>query len=121
MEIRELICIGCPIGCNLKVELQGKEVIKVSGNSCKIGLEYGKNECTNPQRMVTSTAIVIGGEERVVSVKTKGDIPKGKIFEIIGELKKIELKAPVYIGDIVIRNVAGTGIDIVATKNNKRI
>lgn len=121
MEIRELVCIGCPVGCNLKVTLQDGKVLKVEGNTCRIGEQYGTNECTDPKRIVTSTVVVEGGEERVVPVKTEKDIPKGKIFDIIEELKKVKLEAPVNIGDIVLKNVSGTGVDIIATKNNKKI
>jgi len=121
MEIRELVCIGCPVGCSLKVTLQDGKALKVNGNNCKIGEQYGINECTNPKRIVTSTVAVEGGEERVVPVKTEKDIPKGKIFDVIEELKKIKMKAPVYISDIVIENVSGTGVNIIATKNNKKI
>lgn len=121
MAIRELVCIGCPVGCSLKVELQDGKVLNVSGNTCKIGEQYGINECTNPKRIVTSTVAVEGGEERVVSVKTEKEIPKGKIFDIIEELKKVKVKAPINIGDIVIDDVSGTGVKIIATKNNIKI
>lgn len=121
MEIRELVCIGCPVGCSLKVELQDGKVVKVNGNSCKIGEQYGINECTNPKRIVTSTVVVEGGEERVVSVKTVNDIPKEKIFDIIEQLKKTKVKAPVNIGDIIIKDVLGTGVNIAATKNNRKL
>lgn len=121
MEIRELVCIGCPAGCSLIVSLQDGKAFKVDGNTCKIGEQYGINECTNPKRILTSTVTVDGGDERVIPVKTEKDIPKGKIFDIIEELKKVKLKAPVNIGDIVVKNVSGTGVDIIATKNNKKI
>lgn len=121
METKELVCIGCPVGCSLKVTLQDGKAIKVNGNSCRIGEQYGISECTNPKRIVTSTVNVESGEERVVSVKTEKDIPKAKIFDIIEELKKIKVKAPVNIGDIVIKNVSGTGVNIIATKNNNRL
>lgn len=116
MEKRELTCIGCPVGCALTVTMEGKEVVKVEGNSCKIGNEYGRKECTAPMRIVTSTVRVADGETAQVSVKTATDIPKGKIMECIYALKDIQVKAPVHIGDVVLKNAAGTGVDIVATK-----
>lgn len=116
MEKRELTCIGCPVGCALTVTMEGKEVVKVEGNSCKIGNEYGRKECTAPMRIVTSTVRVADGETAQVSVKTATDIPKGKIMECICALKDIQVKAPVHIGDVVLKNAAGTGVDIVATK-----
>ncbi len=117
MEKRELICIGCPMGCPLTVELEGSEIISVTGYTCKRGDVYARKEVTNPTRIVTSTVRVSGGSIDMVSVKTKEDIPKGKIFECVKALKGIEVPAPVHIGDVILENVADTGVDIVATKN----
>ena len=117
MEIRNLTCIGCPMGCPLTVKLEDTEVINIEGNTCKRGAVYGKKEVTNPTRIVTTTVRVSGGAETVVSVKTKEDIPKGKIFECVKALKTVEVPAPVHIGDVLLKDVAGTGVDIVATKN----
>ena len=117
MEKRELICIGCPMGCPLKVEMENGEVVRVSGNTCKRGDVYARKEVTNPTRIVTSSVIVEGGSLAAVSVKTKEDIPKGKIFDIMKELKGVKVNAPVHIGDVILSNVAGTGVDIIATKN----
>lgn len=117
MEVRNLICINCPMGCPLTVEMDGDEVVNVSGNTCKRGDTYGRKEVTNPTRIVTSTVKVTGGEADMVSVKTKQDIPKGKIFECVKALKDVEVQAPVHIGDVIVSDVAGTGVDIVATRN----
>lgn len=117
MEKRNLICIGCPMGCPLVVRIKDGEVQSVEGNTCKRGAIYGKKEVTNPTRIVTTTVRVLGGTENVVSVKTKEDIPKSKIFDCIRELKEVTVAAPVQIGDIILHNVAGTGVDIVATKS----
>ena len=116
MEIK-LTCIACPMGCPLSVEMDGDKVVNVTGNTCPRGKVYGEKEVTNPTRIVTSTVRVSGGESVMVSVKTKEDIPKGKIFDIVKALKDVEIPAPVKIGDVVIAEVAGTGVDIVATKN----
>ena len=83
MEKVNLICIGCPLGCPLEVEMEGKEVVSVSGNTCKNGEKYAKKELTNPTRIVTSTVRVQGGTLGMVSVKTSSDIPKGKIFDCV--------------------------------------
>ncbi len=117
MEKRNLICIGCPMGCPLVVTMDHGEVVSVEGNTCKRGAVYGKKEVTNPTRIVTSTVRVSGGSIPVVSVKTREDIPKEKIFDCVKALKEIEVAAPVNIGDVVLRDVAGTGVDVVATKN----
>ena len=117
MEERKLTCIGCPMGCPLTVVMNGKEVVSVTGNTCKRGDVYARKEVTDPTRIVTSTVRVSGGRIPMVSVKTKEDIPKDKIFECVRALKGIQVSAPVHIGDIILKNVADTGVDIVATKN----
>lgn len=117
MEIKKLTCINCPVGCSLKVELDGENVICVSGNTCRRGEIYARKEVTNPTRIVTSTVKVVNGTSGTVSVKTKEDIPKEKIFACVQALKGIEVQAPVHIGDVILENVAGTGVDIVATRN----
>lgn len=121
MDARELICIGCPMGCNLEVEIEGKEVTKVIGNICPRGKAYAEKECTNPTRIVTSSVSVEDGEFTVVPVKTEGDIPKDKIFECVKALKGLAIKAPVNIGDIVLKDFAGTGVNVIATKKIKAI
>lgn len=117
MEEKNLICIGCPMGCPLTVSMEQGQVIRVIGNTCKRGDIYARKEVTDPTRIVTTTVKVTGGTEAMVSVKTKTDIPKGKIFECVRALKDICVEAPVHIGDIILENVAGTGVEIIATKN----
>ncbi len=117
MEKVDLICIGCPLGCPLEVEMNGPEVVAVHGNTCKNGEKYARKELTNPTRIVTSTVRVTGGTLAMVSVKTASDIPKGKIFECVRALQAIDVPAPVAIGDVILPNVADTGVAIVATKN----
>jgi CxxC motif-containing protein len=117
MEKRELICIGCPMGCPVTVQMNGTQVISVSGNTCPRGDAYARKEVTNPTRIVTSTVKVEGGSVGMVSVKTKEDIPKDKIFDCVRALKDITVKAPIRIGDVILADAAGTGVDVVATKN----
>ena len=117
MERKELICIGCPLGCNLSVEMDGGQVVSVNGNTCKRGDDYARKELTDPRRIVTSTVPVAGGNLPVVSVKTASDIPKGKIRECLCALKGVTLTAPVQIGDVIVENVADTGVDVIATKS----
>ena len=97
--------------------MKGTEIVNVSGNTCKKGDEYARKEVTNPTRIVTSLVKVKNGNIAVVSVKTKEDIPKSKIYDCIKELKNIEVEAPIKIGDVILSNVAKTGVDIVATRN----
>ncbi len=117
MERKELICIGCPLGCNLTVEMDGGQVVSVNGNTCKRGDDYARKELTDPRRIVTSTVPVAGGNLPVVSVKTATDIPKNKIRECLLALKGVTLTAPVQIGDVIVENVADTGVDVIATKS----
>ena len=114
--IKEMVCVSCPIGCLLTVELNDKnEVISVKGNTCKRGEQYAVSECTNPVRVLTSTMRVKGGKLPVVPVKTSVPIPKGKMFEIMEVINCEVVDAPVKMGDVLINNVCDTGADIVAT------
>lgn len=120
MEKRELTCIGCPMGCAVTVTMEAGQVVKVEGNTCKRGDDYARKEVTNPTRIVTSTVMVEGGTDVTVAVKTRNDIPKGKIFDCVKSLKGVTVKAPVHIGDVIVKNTAGTGVDIIATSNVER-
>ncbi len=119
MEVRKLICIGCPLGCPLEVTLENGEVLSVTGNTCKRGEIYARKEVTNPTRIVTTSVKVYGSTcgASAVSVKTAADIPKEKIFAVIRDLKGVAVPCPVHIGDVVKADVAGTGVDVIATKN----
>ena len=121
MEDREIICIGCPMGCPLEVKMENGKVIKISGNTCKRGETYAQKECTNPTRILTSSVVVKGGIEVVVPVKTEKDVPKEKLFDCMKELKDVAVQAPVHIGDIILENICGTGVNIIATKEVKKI
>ena len=110
---RKLTCIVCPLGCQLTVELKGKEVVKVEGNTCPRGAEYAQNECTNPQRTVTSTVRTEDGG--LVSVKTDRPIPKEKMSECMERINQAIAKLPVSIGDVILEDVFGS--NIVATQN----
>lgn len=114
---KEFVCIRCPLGCNVSVEMEGEEIKNITGNNCPRGADYVTKELTDPRRIVTSLVKVKGGERPVVSVKTAADIPKDKIMNCVKELKQIEVPAPINIGDVILENVCGTGINIVATAN----
>ncbi|CDI50637.1 DUF1667 domain-containing protein [Clostridium tetani] len=120
MEDRILTCIGCPMGCNLNVKLENGQVVDVKGNSCGIGVNYAKKECTNPTRIVTSSVYIEDGEIDILPVKTEEDIPKNKINECMRSLKGLTVKAPIKIGDIIIENICDTGVNIIATRSIKK-
>ncbi len=109
---KELTCIVCPMGCRLTVTLNGNEVTEISGNTCPRGAEYAKNECTNPTRMLTTTAPC---GEGVVPVKTRTPVPKNMLFKCMEEINSLKLHLPVYAGDVIIENILGTGVDIIAS------
>ena len=112
MEKRELICIGCPMGCPLTVTLDGGAVVTVQGNTCPRGDAYARREVTAPTRIVTTTVRVTGGILPAVSC-----IPKEKIFDVVRALKSVVVPAPVHIGQVLLPDAAGTGVDVVATKD----
>lgn len=121
MPVRELICINCPMGCPLRVELDdGGNVLSVTGNTCKRGEDYGRKEVTAPMRTLTTTVGVREGEAPVVSVRTRGEIPKDMLFPCMEVLAKTAVNAPVALGDLIVADIAGTGVDVVATKAVKR-
>lgn len=117
-ETRELTCIRCPLGCQVAVTLRDGAVTDVRGNSCPRGDQYARKEVVNPTRTVTTTVPVTGStRERRISVKTASDIPKGLVFDCIRALAGVTATAPVRIGDVVLADVCGTGVDVVATKS----
>ena len=111
----ELICIGCPKGCHLRVDENNN--YEVSGAGCEKGEEYGKTELKDPRRVLTSTVAIEGAALKRCSVKTDSAIPKGELFNVMDALDQVILRSPVKIGDVVIKNVCNTGADIIATKN----
>ena len=119
MNTVNLTCIGCPLGCQIEVMMdeEGK-ILLVTGNTCPRGEKYARKEVTAPTRIVTSSVRLYGSRngERMLPVKTASDIPKGKIMDVIRDLRGVSVPCPVHIGDVLIRNVAGTGVDMVATK-----
>lgn len=124
MRKKEFICIVCPNGCKLTAEMSeegGGGSVNVTGYSCKRGKEYGQTEAVHPVRSVTSTVRVTGGDHPLVPVKTVKEVPKEKIFECMEAIRALSVAAPVHIGQILIRNIAGTGIDLAATGNVKQM
>ncbi len=113
---RELVCIICPRGCRLKVCGDADNPV-VSGNSCKRGEIYAKEECTNPVRTLTSSVRIANRKNITVSVKTSAPIPKDKLFEAMEQIRKITVNAPVNSGDVLMENIFSA--KLVATKSIK--
>lgn len=113
---RDLTCINCPLGCSLHVtEEDGK--LTVTGNTCPKGVKYAVSELTAPKRIVTSSIVVQGGVRPLVSVKTKEAVPKEKIFLCMELIRQLSVQAPVHIGDVLLPDIAQTGVPLVATSN----
>lgn len=116
--IKKFVCIQCPRGCHLEVDT---DTLEVKGNTCPRGEAYGKAEVTNPVRTVTSTVKIKGSDIPRCSVRTASPIPKKLMFEVMKEINKVELQAPVEVGDVVIPNVCNTGVDVIATKKMAKV
>ena len=112
----EIVCINCPVGCRLKVKVENGAVKEVAGNACKRGETYARQECVAPMRMVTAV-IPVEGSQVPLSVKTRTPIPKHLIFSCMDALSKVHLTAPIEAGSVVLGDVLGTGVDIIATKS----
>jgi CxxC motif-containing protein len=106
---KNLVCIICPRGCALEVDINA-DAVSVCGNACPKGKEYAVNECTNPVRTVTATVRVSNRPNTMVSVKTNTPVPKASMMQVMEHLRKTQVQAPVSIGDVVLENICGSSI-----------
>ena len=118
---KELVCVNCPMGCRVTVELENDQVVSFSGNSCPRGREYAIKECIRPERILTSPVKVNGGVHRVLPVITSKEIPLDQIFDAMEIVKKTEVNAPVHEGDVIICDILNTGADVIASRSMKAI
>ena len=115
---KKFICIRCPKGCEIATTLDGSGVItEITGNNCKLGIDYVKTELTDPRRTLTTTVEVIAGELPLCPVWTESPIPKDKIMELADALRSVKVTAPVKINQIILENALGTGINVVAARD----
>ncbi|WP_288822932.1 DUF1667 domain-containing protein [uncultured Megasphaera sp.] len=121
VETKQMNCIMCPMGCLLTVTLTDGAVTDVKGNTCPRGEIYAHQELTNPQRMLTSTVSVQGGVLALLPVVSKTTLPKGKILECANELRNIFVEAPIKTGDVIVSNILGLGVDIIASRDMEKI
>ena len=113
---KNIICVACPMGCELHVDLNAAgEIENVTGNTCKRGPGYAQAEITNPTRSFHSTVRVEGGRTPLVSVKSAGPVPKRLLMDCARATRGVNINAPVAIGDVIVPDVCGTGVDLVAT------
>ena len=114
--MRELVCIVCPRGCTMRIEEKDGD-FTVSGNSCKRGAAFAVSEMTRPMRTICSTVRTTFPDVPVLSVRVSAEIPKDRIFDVMGEIRKVRLDRPVRRGDVIISNVLDLGMDIIATSD----
>lgn len=114
--MKELVCIVCPRGCTMQLEGEG-DSLKVTGNSCKRGLNFAISEMTNPMRTICTTVKTSYDEIQVIPVRVSADIPKSRIFDVMKEINSVTVSSPVKRGDIIIKNVLNLGVDIIATSD----
>lgn len=115
-KTRIVPCIICPMGCDITVTKQGNKVVSITGNTCKRGEKYASNEVIMPSRTLTTTVKVETKNGIVpVSVRTVTPIPKTLLFDAIKEVNKITVKSPVHVGDILIKDICHTGVDVMVT------
>lgn len=120
IEERSVVCIMCPLGCEVKVEVEDGEIIGISRYGCEDGREYAEQEVSSPERIVMSVVGCLGGDLPTVSVKTSEPVRKEKIDEVMKCIRDVEVEAPVSVGDKIVEDVCGSGVDIVATRSVER-
>ena len=114
---REFVCIMCPQGCRIEAEWSGGKIESITGNTCPKGMDYVTRELVNPMRNIATSVLVENGELALAGVRLTNPIPKSRIFDVVAEIKKIRIQAPVHIGQVVVADVLGLGSDVVVTKN----
>ena len=124
IEKLSLTCIICPMGCSMEVEVETnasgqKKVLSVKDNGCKRGEQYAAKELQNPTRTLTTTIKVEGGELPLVPVKTAGEVPKASLLQCMEVVRRASCKAPVKRGDVLIFDLLGTGVNVVACADIK--
>jgi CxxC motif-containing protein len=120
-SVSHYLCIGCPLGCRLEVEEVAGEIVEVRGQSCKKGDQFARQEHTDPRRVVTTTVAIRGALHPRLPVKSAGDVPKGQVMAVCELLHTLTIEAPVRMGEVIVANALGTGVDIVASRDLKRL
>ena len=113
---KEIICTVCPRGCRIMVEGDGEQVLSAEGYSCKRGLEYANTEYAHPVRILTTTVLVDGEFSDLLPVRSAQPLPKEKVFECMDVIRGLRVTLPVKCYDVIVSDICGTGVDIVATK-----
>lgn len=111
-----MTCIECPLGCALSVDIENCRVVKVSGNKCPKGQAYAVSEIESPVRVLTSCVAAHGLELTMVPVRTDKPIPKARLFDGMGQIRKLRIARPVAAGDVIVENFLGLGVRLIATR-----
>ena len=119
MQRIELLCTRCPRGCLLRVTATGSRVA-VEGNECPVGEKHGAEEALNPRRIVSTTVRIIGARLPRLPVRTSEPVLKNRVRDVVAALKNIAVEAPVKAGQVILKNVADTGVDIIAERDMER-
>lgn len=119
--IKELVCVNCPVGCRLTVEIENDQVVSVSGNNCPRGAEYAESECIRPARILTTTVRITGAIHRVLPVITEKEIPLDMMMQAMDAVRGISVQAPVKVGDVIAADLIGTGVNLVAARSMDRV
>ena len=116
--ITHYLCIGCPLGCRLEVEEDPDgSIVEVRGFGCRKGKVFAEREHTDPRRMVTTTVAVRGGRWPRLPVRTEAEVPKDQVAKIVQLLRSVVVEGPVSMGEVVAANIAGTGVNVVASRD----
>lgn len=118
-ETKKFLCVSCPVGCAMTVTVDGTTVLEAEGNTCGRGLDYAKNEVANPTRVFTSTVRVRGAALPVCPVRSRSPLPLSKVFDVSRAIAAVTMDGPVEIGQVVIADVCGTGVDIIVSRTLK--
>ena len=117
IEKRHFTCVICPIGCEIDVEVKDGEIVSMEGNKCTKSEDFVRQELVEPMRTLTTTVRIEGARWPMLPVRTDRPIPKRLFFDVMKEVAGVEMRAPVKVSDVVLKDVAGSGADIIASRN----
>lgn len=118
--MKRVVCVSCPVGCEVTVEIAGNRVTRVEGHRCPRGEVHARQEAVEPLRVLTTSVKVLHGERPLVSVRTERPVPKRLIPRMMEELRNLSVEAPVEIGQTLVEDLCGTGVSVIATRTVAR-
>jgi len=117
-ETSHYLCIGCPLGCRLEVDEDAAgDIVEIRGFACRKGKTFAENEHTDPRRMVTTTVTINGGRWARLPVHATEELPKDRMWDVINQLRNIEVDAPIELGDVIVKGILNSDVDIVASRD----